>query len=360
MSTHLALSISGPVAVALSGGVDSAVAAARLVAGGCEVVGLTARFVAGGASSSADRAVERAAELCTRLRIPHQVCDLTAEFAREVVQPFLEGYSAGLTPNPCLRCNPRVKFGALLAVARDLGCSHLATGHYALRGRRQGRLGLRRAEDATKDQSYMLMGLSAGQVAAALFPLGRSRKSEVVAEAQRLNLPHLEQQSQDVCFVAGSARDYLERHLPMEPGPIVDLSGKRLGTHRGLALYTVGQRRGLAIGGMKARLHVVSKLPETNTLLVGPKEFLCRVDFTTTHTNWVSVAPPRAGERLVCRVMVRYRGKLMAGAVTVLGPGQCRVEVEPHNQAIAPGQGAAFYDEEGWLLGGGMISPGPP
>jgi tRNA-specific 2-thiouridylase len=288
------------------------------------------------------------------------VCDLVGEFERHVVQPFLEDYSTGLTPNPCLRCNPRVKFGDLLEIARSLGCMHLATGHYAIRGMREGHLALRRGRDAAKDQSYMLMGLNAEQLTAALFPLGESRKAEVIAEAHRMGLPHLREQSQDVCFVAGSVRDYLARVLPMEPGPIVDLSGKRVGTHRGLALYTVGQRRGLGVGGSKARLHVVRKVPATNTLVVGPREALCCREFAVTDTNWVSMDPPPPGARLDCQVMVRYRGRLIAGAVVVQGAGRCRVEVEPHDQAIAPGQGAAFYDEDGWLLGGGIISPEQP
>jgi tRNA-specific 2-thiouridylase len=346
----------GPIAVALSGGVDSAVVAARLVAAGHAVIGVTARLAAE-QTLHGDGGIHRAAEVCARLRIEHHVRDLTVDFAREVIEPFLDDYAAGLTPNPCLRCNPRLKFGALLDVARQLGCARLATGHYALRGERAGRQGLCRATDASKDQSYMLMGIGPDQLAAAVFPLGQSHKAEVIEQAHRLGLPHLERQSQDVCFISGSVEDHLARFLQLEPGPIIDLHGRRLGTHRGLPLYTVGQRRGLAVGGTETRLHVIHKLPEQNTLVVGPREALCRRQFSVTSANWVSIEAPPPGGRLRCQVMVRYRGRLIPAEVTALEAGACLVEVQPHSQAIAPGQGAAFYDGDGWLLGGGTISP---
>jgi tRNA-specific 2-thiouridylase len=344
----------GPIAVALSGGVDSVVAAARLVSAGHTVIGLTARLQT---SPAADEALACAAQACARLRIPHHVCDLTDGFAREVIQAFLDAYGAGLTPNPCLRCNPRVKFGLLLAAARAMGCRTLATGHYVISGERNGHPGLRRAVDASKDQSYMLMGLTQGHLAAAMFPLAASLKTDVLAEARRLALPHLERPSQDVCFIAGPVQDYLARFLQLEAGPIVDLSGRRLGTHRGLPLYTVGQRKGLGVGGADSRLHVVRKLPGENALVVGPRNALCRREFEVNAANWVSIAAPVEGERLRCQVMVRYRGRMIAGEVTVLGAGRCRVQVSPHEQAVAPGQGAAFYDDDGWLLGGGTLSP---
>lgn len=343
------------VAVALSGGVDSAVAAARLRAEGREVIGLTARLLPSdcrGERSCCDE--QRARQLCAMLGIEHYVVDLSTQFAAEVITPFLQAYGAGLTPNPCLVCNPRVKFGALLDVARELGCSGIATGHYVQLAPRGGRLALRRACDATKDQSYMLLGLSQEQLAVAHFPLGSSLKADVVVEAERLGLPVAERESQDVCFVAGSVRDYLAAHLEMVPGPILDAAGNEVGRHRGLPLYTIGQRHGLGIGGTP-RLFVVEKDVAANALSVGAREQLQRRRLNAPACNWVSIPALPPGETLHCLAMVRYRGKLIEAEVTADPRGGCEVRLGPHDQAIAPGQGLALYDEDGWLLGGGSI-----
>jgi tRNA-specific 2-thiouridylase len=347
------------IAVGLSGGVDSAVAAARLVEAGYEVVGLTAKLLPpdwplpGGCCQE-----ELAAALCQRLGLEHHLVELGQDFADVVIDYFVRGYAAGLTPNPCLPCNRLIKFGALLAAARRLGCEALATGHYALRARRGERWGIRRGRDRRKEQSYMLLGLSQDQLACALFPLGESHKAAVVAEAQRRGLPALLRESQDVCFVGEDYGAFLARFLDPQPGPIVDVSGQQLGTHRGLIYYTVGQRRGLRIGGGR-RLYVLAKDPTRNALVVGPREMLCRQKFEVEQVNWVSLPPPAPGEEIRCQIMVRYRGELLPGSVTVLSPQRCQVRVGPHQQAIAPGQGAAFYDDEGWLLGGGYIAPAP-
>lgn len=353
------------IAAALSGGVDSAVAAARLVEAGEEVVGLTARLVETTARTADPAGHEvPAAEVCRRLGIEHHVVDLRAQFRTHVLEYFIRSYAEGLTPNPCLACNRLVKFGALLEAALDLGCEALATGHYALRAPRATQWGIRRSADAGKDQSYMLALLTPRQVSRARFPLGESLKRDVLREAHERGLPVLVRDSQDLCFLPARTDygQYLAEVLPTHPGPILDSSGHRLGVHRGLIFYTVGQRRGLGLRGGR-RLHVLAKDPEGNALVVGEREELCRLAFDVEAVNWVSIEPPRIGQTLDCLVMVRYRGGLIPGEVSLDEGGRCHVRVSPHDQAVAPGQGAVFYDGAGWLLGGGSIAlagPGRP
>jgi len=339
-----------PIAVALSGGVDSAVAAARLQAEGHRVIGLTARLLPTGGEEDA----HSARRLCAALGIAHHTVDLSAQFAAEVITPFLQAYGAGLTPNPCLLCNPRIKFAALLDATREMGCGALATGHYVQPARRGERYALRRARDAGKDQSYVLLGLSQQQLAAARFPLGSSLKADVVAEAKRLGLPVSPRESQDVCFITGSVRDYLSGHVEVTPGAIRDVLGTEIGRHRGLPLYTIGQRHGLGIGGTP-RLFVIAKDPAANALVVGTREYLQRRRLRVPQCNWVSIAAPPPGSTLQCLAMVRYRGRPIEAEVTPETGGGCEVRLGPHDQAIAPGQGLALYDGDGWLLGGGGI-----
>lgn len=346
----------GPIAAALSGGVDSAVVAARLRTEGRDIVGLTARLLppdcAGGRSCCDEQDARR---LCALLGVEHYVVDLSQQFQAAVIDHFTSAYWEGLTPNPCLVCNALIKFGALLQTARSLGCEALATGHYAIVEHREGRYALHRGADPSKDQSYMLLHLTQEQLACALFPVGESLKADVLAEAHRLSLPVAERESQDVCFISGSTAEFLQAHIDMTPGPIIDTAGHRLGTHRGLPLYTIGQRHGLDIGGTP-RLYVLSKDTRSNSLVVGTRDMLERRSFIVPRPNWVSLAPPAPGETVPCEVMVRYRGRPIAGEVAIEADGACRVCLAPHDQAIAPGQGAAFYDSAGYLLGGGTIT----
>lgn len=349
------------IATALSGGVDSAVVAARLLAEGHDVVGLTARLLPTDPAQGKVCCNElMAAEICRLLGISHHVVDLSQRFAEEVIGDFVRGYAAGLTPNPCLVCNAKVKFGALLDAAIDLGCDALATGHYAVREQRGERWGIRHGADTSKEQSYVLLDLTQAQLGRARLPLGDSLKCEVLQEARRLRLPLVAGESQDVCFIPPGIDygEYLAQRLWVAPGPILDPTGRHLGRHRGLIFYTVGQRRGLGLGG-GPRLYVLAKDPERNALIVGTQKELCRREFNVEKVNWISVAPPGEGEVVDCHVMVRYRGRLLKGQITVLAGRRCRVQVELHTQAIAPGQGAAFYDDEGWLLGGGRIALDP-
>ena len=385
------------IAVALSGGVDSAVAAALLCREGRRVIGLTGRLLPRHHPhwSRGCCDTDAAASLCRQLGIEHRIVDLSADFDEHVVRPFVSGYGSGLTPNPCIPCNRDVKFGPLLARALEMGCEKLATGHYAVVERRGERWGLRRGLDREKDQSYMLLALSQEQLARALLPLGAMHKPQVRALADEWSLSCTHRESQDVCFAGGDVAGFLTRRLGASLGPIVDTEGHCLGRHKGLHLYTVGQRRGLGIGGTTAGLYVLAKDPSTNALIVGTREQLCVTEFRVTDVNWVSMPPPpptvgqpsplppepshagrpRHGEGALpqagrprhgegappvsCLVELRYRGTPLEAAVTPLPDGDCAVRVCPHEQAVAPGQAAALYDTEGWLLGGGTIAATP-
>lgn len=341
------------IAVALSGGVDSAVTAALLHQQGLPVIGVTARLMpleCHAVRGCCDE--QKARELCAQLGIEHYIIDLSEEFQTQVIDRFLEDYSLGLTPNPCLPCNKLIKFGALLDKAQALGCETVATGHYVILAKYNGRWGVRRGTDPSKDQSYMLIGLSQEQLSRTMFPLGGMNKREVLDMAQTLGLPCTDRESQDVCFVPGEVTDYLKENLQLKPGPIIDLFGREIGRHRGLALYTIGQRRGLGLPA-EDRMFVIEKQFATNTLIIGPRESLNNHEFTVSDVNWVSITPPV--EPLECKVVVRYRGKPLQGTVKHLHRDMWAVDLEDNDQAIAPGQSAAFYDDDGWLLGGGEI-----
>jgi len=344
-------------AVALSGGVDSAVTAAILAERGSPVVGLTAVLLPphwpGGERGCCDVGV--AAELCRRLGIEHHVVDLSAAFADRIVAPFVSGYGAGLTPNPCVPCNREIKFGLLREKARELGCEFVATGHYARIGEQRGRLGVRRALDATKDQSYMLAALTQAHLRGVELPLGGLAKDDVLRYAAERGLPCLNRESQDLCFLTQGAPSFLASRLALSEGPIEDLSGAEIGRHDGLPLYTVGQRRGIGIGGGEA-LYVITKDVARNALIVGPRAALCVTRFAVANLNWVSCEPLEEGASLECLVELRYRARPLRCVVTRVSPAEHQVEGGPHGQSVAPGQTAALYDEDGWLLGGGSIA----
>lgn len=353
--------LGGPVAVALSGGVDSALAAALLRDSGCELIGVTARLYPPGTGGTRDCCDEQMARaLCAQLGIEYYPLDLTRPFDAEVIQPFIGAYACGLTPNPCLLCNRHIKFAALWDAARRLGAACLATGHYVSTGFRLGRPGIAAAADPTKDQTYMLALTPAEALAHVRFPLASLRKSEVVAQARARDLPFSPRESQDICFVPVSLPEFLAARLPLEPGPVLDHHGRQLGTHRGLPLYTVGQRPRIP-GLAGERLYVIARDVARNALIVGPRAALSRREFRAGMANWISIAPPAPDEPFECLVRVRYRAPLIPATVRVApGAGAFTVSLGPHDQAIAPGQGAALYDARGWLLGGGLILDQPP
>jgi tRNA-specific 2-thiouridylase len=356
------------VVVAMSGGVDSSVAAALLKEDGFEVVGISLRLLparrAGDDlgrfdSCCSPRDVEDARLVASRLGIPHYVLDYEREFERDVIEAFSKAYLNGQTPNPCVLCNDRVKFGSLLRRALGLGADFVATGHYARIERHSGsgRHLLRRGLDARKDQSYFLFGLSQAQLARARFPVGTMAKAEVRDRAAALGLEVAgKPDSQEICFVQGDYRAFLRERCGdrFEPGGIRDLAGRTLGRHRGLPLYTVGQRSGLGIGG-DGPLYVLRLDPRTNEVVVGRgDDLLCR-EFLVLNPNFV--ACERLDEERPALVMVRHRQTPALADLIPLPDDRVRVRWREPQRAPAPGQAAVFYDplEPDLLLGGGTV-----
>ncbi|MGP4112072.1 tRNA 2-thiouridine(34) synthase MnmA [Streptomyces sp. 4N509B] len=343
------------VLAAMSGGVDSAVAAARAVEAGHDVTGVhlalsanprSFRSGARGCCTLEDaRDARRAADV---VGIPFYVWDMAERFREDVVEDFVAEYRAGRTPNPCLRCNEKIKFAALLDKALALGFDAVCTGHYAtVRRGPDGRRELHRAADAAKDQSYVLGVLDERQLAHALFPLGdtRATKDEVRAEAERRGLAVARKpDSHDVCFIAdGDTRGFLARHLGSAEGDIVDEEGHRIGTHQGAHGFTVGQRRGLHIGRPapdgKPR-YVLDISPVTNTVTVGPAEALDVVGLTAVRPRWCGAAPTGTG---------RYGAQLRAHGAEVpvsaeAVDGELRVRFDRPVRGVAPGQAVVLYD----------------
>ncbi|HUG14363.1 MAG TPA: tRNA 2-thiouridine(34) synthase MnmA [Thermomicrobiales bacterium] len=351
------------VVVAISGGVDSAVTALVLRERGYQVVGMNMRLY----NPPDDRghvnpccsieAMEDARASCRRIDIPFYALNMAREFEDTVIHTFVSEYASGRTPNPCLECNRQVKFKHLINRARMLGAEHLATGHYArIEQDAAGVYHLYRALDESKDQSYVLHTLSQAQLAYLLFPLGRLHKTEVRELARAFGLSVADKaESQDICFVGkGSYAEFVRRRRPelTEPGPIVDVRGRRLGEHRGLLHYTVGQRKGLGIAGPEP-LFVVRLEAAENRLVVGT-----RVDMSFTRLDASGVSLTSDGwpaGRFDCSVVVRYRGTPHAATIEPLEPGRARVHFADPPFAVAPGQAVVFYSGDE-VLGGGTIT----
>ena len=348
------------VLVAMSGGVDSSVAAALLVEQGHEVVGATMKLFCYGAGPVPDRpccsldSVRDAQAVADRLGVPHYVLDFEDRFRRDVVADFVREYARGRTPIPCVRCNAFTKFSDLLAHADALGCDAIATGHYARV--EDGRL--LRGADRAKDQSYFLWGIRREVVSRMLMPVGALTKAETRAAARRLGLATAEKrESQEICFVPdGDYAAVLERELPagapaLAPGPLVRADGEVVGTHDGYARYTVGQRRGLP-GGRSRPLYVVAIRPESREVVVGEREELDARSVRVEEVNWLA-DPPAAGEG--CEIQLRYRSKSLPAKVLSLVDGTVEVALEEPARAVAPGQSGVFYRGE-QVLGGGVIA----
>ncbi len=350
------------VLVAMSGGVDSSLAAALLQEQGYAVAGATMRLwaeediPAGPASCCSLEAAEGARRVCQVLGIPHYVLDLRREFAERVVAEFVREYGRGRTPNPCLACNREIKFRLLWQHAQALGFGSLATGHYARLAREGGRWRLLRGLDRGKDQSYVLYMLGQEELAHLILPLGEWTKAEVRAEAARRGLPTAgRRESQEICFIPdGDYRRFLAPRLPetVRPGPIRDQAGRVLGEHRGLAYYTVGQRQGLGLAGQARPLFVVALDVAENALLVGPEEALLRKELEAEAVDFVSGEWPAGPLRV--EAQVRYRAAAAPAVVRPLAAGRVRVVLDSPQRAIAPGQAVVFYQGEE-VVGGGII-----
>ena len=356
------------VVVAMSGGVDSSVAAALLHQQGYEVLGITLQLW------GKDMCVSSGTRLCcsvrdaldakavaNRLGIPHETLELVETFRERVINYFVDSYAKGLTPNPCIACNDHIKFGALAEKADALGAEAIATGHYARLTHEPSldRWRLRRALDASKDQSYVLFNLRQDQLARAQFPLGELTKRQVRAMARELGFPTAEKpDSQDICFVRDGNKDaFLHRELQVseEPGAIVDTRGRVWGTHRGLLGYTIGQREGLGVAcGMP--MYVVAIDRPRNRLVIGAREELLARQCHVERVNWVSIEAPNAALR--ADVKIRSRHAAAAATVAPHGPEAVTIEFDEPQAAITPGQAAVFYQDD-VVLGGGWISPHP-
>jgi tRNA-specific 2-thiouridylase len=356
---------SAVIAVAMSGGVDSSVAAARVAATGLHAFGITLAMWPGSRESVRDRgccsidAVDDARRVATALSLPHYVWNLEQEFHSDVVRDFEDGYAQGITPNPCVRCNQRVKFGVLLERARAAGATHLATGHYARTGRRGSLTTLHRARDLRRDQAYVLHRLDQRQLHSAVFALGGDEsKASVRAEAAALGLATAAKpESQDLCFVETDMRSELRQRLAgrFAPGAITDRGGTVLGEHEGLPFFTVGQRAGLGIAPSRpdaAPRYVIELRPATNTVLVGPREALRRSLVEAASFHWVSGTGPSRGTR--CDAQLRAHGEPHPATIDATDTTGVRVRFDAPVDQAAPGQSMVLYrgDE---VLGGGLI-----
>ncbi|MGE5541533.1 MAG: tRNA 2-thiouridine(34) synthase MnmA [Bacillota bacterium] len=356
---------SGPLRVvaAMSGGVDSSVAAALLKEQGCDVIGVTLRMTArrgaepaAGCPRCADPAAD-AAKVALALGIPHQVVDVSDLFEERVISYFCREYSQGRTPNPCLVCNRFIKFGELVRIAREMGASHVATGHYA-RTRYEpssGRHLLLKGTDQRKDQSYVLYALQQDQLATAIFPLGGMRKLEVRRKAAQIGLPVADKpDSQEICFIAhNDYRGFLQERYPSiaRPGPVVDASGRVLGRHKGLAFYTVGQRKGLGLA-TGTPLYVLALDYARNTLVVGNAPETFRTSCIVSDPNFIPF-PSLTGEmKIACKI--RYRAEAAPAVISPNPDSTVTVTFAAPQRAITPGQAAVFYDGE-VVVGGGFI-----
>ena len=342
------------IAVAMSGGVDSSLTAALLKEQGHEVVGITMEL-----SDASEGAIKDAKIVADFLGIPHYVANFRELFQEKVIDYFLSEYGKGRTPNPCVACNPNVKFGGLIGKAAELGCDYLATGHYAKVGYDEatGRYNISKGTDGHKDQAYALYRLQQEQLAHVMTPLGGWVKTDTRREAAARNLPVANKpESQEICFVPDDYKEYLLAHRPelQQEGDIVDTSGNVLGRHQGVALYTVGQRKGLGIAA-EHPLYVVGLDAVKNQVIVGENKEVFANGLIASHLNWVAIEDLQ--EPMEANVKIRYGAKETPALLVPQADGTLRVEFKEPARAITPGQSAVFYIEDK-VLGGGIIEKG--
>ncbi|MDD4901888.1 MAG: tRNA 2-thiouridine(34) synthase MnmA [Patescibacteria group bacterium] len=357
------------VAVAMSGGVDSSTTAKILKDQGFDCLGVFMRL--GIERGCCDEAAARA--VCQKIGIKFYPVDVKRRFNHDVKEYFLKAYERGITPNPCVKCNQLIKFGELLKKARALGCDYLATGHYVklrnVKSRRNAKscvpgnsnaksrvptYKIYRAKDLSKDQTYFLYNLTQEQLKHVIFPMGDLVKEKVKAAAARAKLPNLKTESQDVCFLSGDHNDYLKKYLQLKKGKIVDTFGKIVGGHQGLPLYTIGQRKGVEIGG-KGPYYVTGRDFKTNTLYVtnDPDDPALSGEYLLAEkVNWISGLAPKLPFK--CSAVIRYHHPEVLCTITKGDRGLLVVKFRQPQRAITPGQSVVFY-KKNELLGGGII-----
>ncbi|MFB9223275.1 tRNA 2-thiouridine(34) synthase MnmA [Paracoccus cavernae] len=354
------------VVVAMSGGVDSSVVAAHLAAEGYDVIGVTLQLYDHGAALAkkgaccAGQDIHDARRVAERIGFPHYVLDYENKFRESVIEEFADAYLAGATPVPCIRCNERVKFRDLLETAKDLDADCMATGHYIRREMGPNGAELHMAADPHRDQSYFLFSTTPEQLAFLRFPLGGlASKAETRAMATQFGLSIADKpDSQDICFVPnGNYASVIEKLRPgsADPGEIVDLEGNVLGEHRGVIHYTIGQRRGLGIGGLGDPLYVVKLDPDARRVIVGPKEALKTKIVPVTEVNWLGDIPFE-GE-IALNVRIRSTRPPRPAILRATGKGRAEIELLDAEEGVSPGQACVFYEQDSTrVLGGGWIS----
>ncbi|MEN2992160.1 MAG: tRNA 2-thiouridine(34) synthase MnmA [Bacteroidia bacterium] len=357
------------VLVAMSGGVDSSVAAILLKQAGYQVIGLTMKTWSYESADLPKRKntgccnlddINDARSVSVAYGFPHYVLDLREEFGEAVIAQFVEEYLAGRTPNPCIRCNTYIKWDALLRRARQLHCERIATGHYAQIGYAEGRYFIRRARDLSKDQSYVLWGLSQSVLAQTIFPLGQKYKTEVRALAAQLQLHRLAQKkdSYEICFIPeGDYRAFLARRVPerlaaLRGGPIVHVDGRVVGQHEGYPFYTIGQRRGLPALGTPH--YVVAIYPETNTIVIGPESCLQKTSLRLREVVWHKY-PSLPYQGYPATVKIRHMDPGHEAQLYSHPDGTIEVVFYTGVRAITPGQAGVAYEGDDVILGGWIV-----
>ena len=348
------------VAVAISGGIDSAVCALLLKKEGYEVIGITMRLLKNEGKSGEHlnvKGVDKAKKIAKKIGIPHYIINLRDIFKKYIITNFCEEYKKGRTPNPCIRCNQYIKFGVLLKKAKQLGAEYLATGHYARieydKGRK--RYLLKKGYDLDKDQSYFLHRLTQKELPHILMPLGNFTKDKIKEIAKEQELPVEDmRESQEICFIPeNNYSEFLKKYLSEEikPGPILNTQGKLLGEHKGIIFYTIGQRRGLGISN-KAPLYVVDINKKENIITVGLENELYKKNLEVFKVSYIS--EENFKEPLNLKVKIRYRHQEAVATVYPLGDKKVHINFAQPQRAITPGQSAVFYNED-TVIGGGII-----